>query len=93
MSETENKLEALEAKVKKLVDSHKLLMDENTKLKEEIDVLNNEKTQNKGTGRPLKSSVGSLNLTGADFSDKRKVRKAIDEMIIEIDKSIKKFES
>ncbi len=101
MSETENKLEALEAKVKKLVDSHKLLTDENTKLKKELkEIKDGEKEglanlaykKMKTPGRPLVNKIGSLNIFEVDFSDRKKLKKTIDEIIVEIDKSINKFE-
>ena|ERR1035438_5142789 len=95
MSETENKLEILEAKVIKLVDAHKKLTEENNLLKQENEKL---KQSNEGgasvqrsAGRPLKSKVKVLSLENSDFSDVRKVKKMIDELVIEIDKSIKKL--
>jgi hypothetical protein len=93
MSETENKLEVLEAKVIKLVDAHKKLSEENELLKQENEKLKalGSTTPQKGAGRPLKSKVKVLSFADTDFSDVRKVKKTIDEMIIEIDKSIKKL--
>jgi hypothetical protein len=95
MSETENKLEVLEAKVIKLVDAHKKLSEENELLKQENEKLKQGKSEGqapqKGAGRPLKSKVKVLTFADTDFSDVRKVKKTIDEMIIEIDKSIKKL--
>jgi hypothetical protein len=101
MSETENKLEILEAKVIKLVDAHKKLTQENNELKKENEKLKQGKTAGlsgltalqKGAGRPLKRKEVDLTFEGTDFSDKRKIRKMIDELIIELDKSIKKLES
>jgi regulator of replication initiation timing len=99
MSETENKLEILEAKVIKLVDAHKKLTEENNLLKQENEKLKNNivggtigsSPVQKGPGRPLKSKVKALSLEDSDFSDVRKVKKMIDELVIEIDKSIKKL--
>ncbi len=95
MSETESKLEALEAKVKKLISSHKLLTDENNKLKEEIKLLKNQDNLPKNLvgrkGRPSKDAT-ILTLSSPDFSDVKSVKKMIDSLIVEIDKIIKKLE-
>ena|ERR1035437_1621338 len=97
MSDTNDKLNALEIKVKKLIALHNDLLKENKNLKKELEVLKTPiSVENIGAdgkkrrGRPRYDSIEES--SKIVFEDSKEMRNLINELIVEIDKNIAKLE-
>ncbi len=91
MKQTEILINGIEYKIKKLIEQKNLLLEENEKLKQEIERLNEaiEIKDNDISG--LEEKVKTLNLSKSLVSaqDKKEIHQRIDELVREIDKSIR----
>ncbi len=93
MSERITKIDDLESKVKKLIETINHQFEENKILKREIVKLQSKDLETnsikvetkKGRGRP--STANKI-----EIKDNKSIKKIIDQLIIEIDKNIKKIE-
>lgn len=91
MKQTEILINGIEYKIKKLIEQKKLLLEENEKLKDETERLNGViEIKDKDINR-LEEKVKTLNLSKSLVStqDKKEIHQRIDELVREIDKSIR----
>lgn len=96
MADNTNRIGSLEIKIKKLIALYGDLDKENKKLKKEIEELKSVKVEDqnnadvkRGRGRPKK---GTEQLTSVNFDDNKEMRKFINELVEELDKTITKLE-
>lgn len=90
MKQTQILITGIEYKVKKLAEQKRLLFEENTKLKDEIERLNLEIDKKDTDINDLKEKIKTLGLSKSLVSkqDKKEIHQRIDDLVREIDKSI-----
>ncbi|HKK09512.1 MAG TPA: hypothetical protein VJ939_01690 [Bacteroidales bacterium] len=90
MKQTQILITGIEYKVKKLAEQKSLLLEENKKLKDEIERLHIEINKKDTDINDLKEKIKTLGLSKSLVSkqDKKEIHQRIDDLVREIDKSI-----